>query len=447
MSRVALIGDNSTEYVNALLDIWNNGDCAVLIDWRIPFQTAHEMMIEANVSTCYIESKFFSKIRTEHFHSITFKVYNNNTTTAKELPANIYEKFHQNYSRNEAVIIYSSGTTGKSKGVILSHYAINTNADAIIDYMSPTEGDCIYIAKTLSHSSTLTGELLVALLSETRLIIAPTIVPPRVVLNNLIKYKVTTICVNPTLLQLYVDELKRNKYSISSLKTIYVSGSILSDKLHAKAQKAFYNTNVYNVYGLSEAGPRVTHQKINRPNNSSVGVPISGVEVAIVDENGMPVKKGTNVVIHVKTPSRYSGYVCGIEKYKSLYKEWLNTGDIGYIDNAGELHVVDRIDDVINIGAHKVYPSDVEKLILGNNNISACVVSKCTCNGTEMIGCLYVSDNDCALSIMQQLKTKLTSYEIPKRYLRVDMIPCNVRGKVNRNEVSRILSTTSDERT
>ena len=102
---------------------------------------------------------------------------------------------------------------------------------------------------------------------------------------------------------------------------------------------------------------------------------------------------------------------------------------------------------MINIGAHKVYPSDVEKLILGNNNISACVVSKCTYNGTEMIGCLYVSDNDCALSIMQQLKTKLTSYEIPKRYLRVAAIPCNIRGKVNRSEVSRILSVSVDERT
>ena len=55
MPRVALIGDNSIEYVNALIHIWNNGDCAVLLDWRIPFQTAYEMMLEANVSKCYID--------------------------------------------------------------------------------------------------------------------------------------------------------------------------------------------------------------------------------------------------------------------------------------------------------------------------------------------------------------------------------------------------------
>ncbi len=106
-----------------------------------------------------------------------------------------------------------------------------------------------------------------------------------------------------------------------------------------------------------------------------------------------------------------------------------------------------NIRDTLLTLAHKIYPSDVEKLILENDNISACAVSKCTYNGTEMIDCLYVSDNDCALSIMQQLKTKLMPYEIPKRYVRIAEIPCNIRGKVNRSEVSRILSTSVDERT
>lgn len=198
---------------------------------------------------------------------------------------------------------------------------------------------------------------------------------------------------------------------------------------------------------MTEAGPRVTSQKVNNSHNESVGLPISGVQITIIGYNGLPLNAGSKGIIHVKTPSAYSGYICGEEKHRSLYNNWLNTGDFGYIDNAGELYVVDRIDDVINIGAHKIYPSDVERLILENDRISACVVSKCTYNGAETIGCLYASDNDCVLSIMQQLKTKLMPYEIPKRYLRVDKIPCNMRGKVNRNEVNRILSTTSNERT
>ena len=447
MARIALIGDNSIEYVDVLLDIWNAGDCAVLIDWRIPFQTAYEMMIEANVSTCYIERRIFSKINTEDYNTLQFEVYDNNTATAKELPIEIYEKFHENYSRNEAVIIYSSGTTGKSKGVILSHYAINTNADAIMEYMSLSCDDCIYMVKTISHLSSITGELLTALKSRIRIIIGPVVVPPRIILNNVQKFGVTDMCLNPTILKLIVDECNRKEYNTSSLHNMYVHGAKTDIKLSENAKTVFSDINIYFEYGLTEAGPRVTSQKVNDSHDESVGLPIFGVQITIIGDNGLPLNAGSKGIIHVKTPSTYSGYICGEEKHKSLYNDWLNTGDIGYIDNAGELYVVDRIDDVINLGAHKIYPSDVENLILENDNISACVVSKCTYNGTEMIGCLYVSDNDCDLSIMQQLKTKLMPYEIPKRYVRVSAIPCNMRGKVNRSEVNRILSVSADERT
>lgn len=447
MARIALIGDNSVEYISTLLDIWNRGDCAVLIDWRIPFQTAHEMMIEANVSKCYIEGRIFSKISPKDYPSLKFEVYDNNTVTAKELPANAYEKFHENYSSDEAIIIYSSGTTGKSKGVILSHFAINTNADAIMEYMKLNPYDCVYMVKTISHLSCITGELLTALKSRIRIIIGSVVVPPRVILNNAQRFGVTDMCINPTILRLIVEECKRKDYDISSLHNIYVHGAKTDTKLSENAKTVFSDINIYFEYGLTEAGPRVTSQKVNDSHNESDGVPITGVKIAIIDNNGIPLRTGEKGIIHVKTPSIYSGYVCGEEKHKSLYNDWLNTGDIGYIDNAGELHVVDRIDDVINIGAHKIYPSDVERLILEKDNISACVVSKCTYNGTETIGCLYVSDNDCGLSIIQQLKAKLMPYEIPKRYVRVSAIPCNVRGKVNRSEVSRMLSVSSDERT
>ena len=446
MARVALIGDNSIEYVDLLLDIWNTGDCAVLIDWRVPLQTAYEMMMEANVSKCYIEIRIFSKIQSEDYKSIQFEAYENYTTTAKEIPNYVHVKFRENYSRDEAVIIYSSGTTGKSKGVILSHYAINTNADAILAYMKLGHNDCIYMVKTISHLSSITGELLTALKSRTKIIIGPVVVPPRIILNNVQKFGVTDMCINPTILRLVVEECSRKDYNISSLHNIYVHGAKTDTKLSEKAKDVFSDINIYFEYGLTEAGPRVASQKVNDSHNESAGLPIYGVQIAIIEYNGLPLNAGVKGIIHVKTPSICSGYVCGEEKHKSLYNDWLNTGDVGYIDNAGELHVVDRIDDVINIGAHKIYPSDVEKLILANNNISACVVSKCTYNGTEMIGCLYVSDNDCALSIMQQLKTKLMPYEIPKRYIRVAAIPCNIREKVNRSEVNRILSLHSDER-
>lgn len=440
MSRIALIGENSLGYVNALLDIWNNGNCAVLIDWRIPSQTMIDLMNEAEVHKCYIEKYLFEKIKLALPTTIDFIFYEKINSSAMVLPKYISCKFQENYSKNEAIIIYSSGTTGKVKGIILSHFDINTNADAIIDYMKPTTENCIYIAKTLSHSSTLTGELLVALKTKMNIVIAPTIVPPRYVFMNIKKFNVTFICLNPTLLSMLADELAKKQYDISTLIAVYVSGCILNDKIYNKAHMVFSNIPIYNVYGLSEAGPRVTAQRIDCCKSNSVGKPISGIEIAIVNENGNLVSDGKRGVIHVNTPSLFSNYVTGDVKHISLYRGWLNTGDVGYKDKFGELHIVGRIDDIIICDAHKVYPSDIENLIMQDNAITDCAVSRCVCNGLEIIGCLYVSHTDCTFNIVHRLKNILMQYEIPKKFLMVKSIPYNDRGKIDRKKVSDILS-------
>ena len=438
MARVAIVGENSIEYVSKLLDVWNNGDCAVLLDWRIPSNTLIQMMEEAGVLNCIIEKVLFEKIQ-DPSHNINFDVYEKDSASSEILPSCIYDKYHENYSKDEAVIIYSSGTTGKAKGIILSHYAINTNADAIIDYMKPTPQDCIYIAKTISHSSTITGELLVALKTKTKLVISPTIVPPRYVLNNINKFGVTIVCLNPTLLSMFVDEYKRKQYDLSSLKTIYVSGSILNDKTYEKAHAVFSHIQVYNVYGLSEAGPRVTAQRIDCCQSNSVGKPIKDIEIKLVSEQGNIVSDGEYGVVHVKTPSLFDGYIVGQNKHKSLYEDWHNTGDVGYIDANDELHIINRLDDVIIIDSHKVYPSEVEKIIIKQCRVKECAVAKIELNDNEFIGCLYASEKEIDRDVKEKLKSKLLVYEIPRFFLRCDALPRTQNGKTSTREVQAFL--------
>lgn len=438
MSRVALIGDNSIEYIDTLLSIWSDGDCAVLIDCRIPFETAYSMMIEADVRKCFIDRRFLGKIDVSEYTSIEFIPFNSTGNTTMLLPDSIRKKYNQNYSRGEAVVIYSSGTTGKSKGIILSHYAISTNADSILDYMDLSDKDCIYISKPLVHSSTLVGELLTALKSGADIIVAPVIVPPRVILNNISKYGVTVICLNPHLMKLCSDEIQRKKYDVSSLKAIYVSGSIFSDKLYSFAHDVFRDIPVYNVYGLSEAGPRVTAQRSECCKSNSVGKPINGVEIAVVDNNGTVVTVGEKGLVHVGTPSLFSGYVSGNIKHESLYKDWLNTGDIGYIDENEELHIVDRADDMIIIDSHKVYPSEIEKIILNINRITDCTVTVVKNGDKEVIGCLYVSEIQIE-DLKKRLMGILPVYEIPHILFRVQVLPRNNNGKILKSKVQELL--------
>lgn len=442
MSRVALIGENSIGYIETLLTIWNEGDCAVMLDWRIPFTTILEMMSEAGVEKCYIEFDLFSKFCKSEYVSnhIEFIPYKRMNYVAKAVPQTVVEKYRENYSMNEAVVIYSSGTTGRSKGIILSHYAINTNADAIIDYMKPQNNDCIYIAKTLSHSSTLTGELLVALKSKMKIVVAPTIVPPRYIMKAIKEHDVTMICFSVKLLSLFISTYEQKPCALSSLRVIYVSGSIYHDSLYDKVRRILTDIPVYNAYGLSETAPRLSVQTKSCCKSNSVGKPIKGVELAIVGEEGVLVRDGERGVIHVNTPCMYNGYIVGTEKNRSLYRNWFNTGDIGFIDQYGELHVVGRVDDVIICAAHKIYPSDIENLIMKHLSVSECVVVKCMLSEFEMIGCLYVSDIDRSKEIYTKLKKHYMQYEIPKFYLKVDSIPHNSRGKVDRKSAAIMLS-------
>ena len=436
MSRIGLIGENSVEYINHLLNIWNNGDCAILIDWRIPIATVLEMMKEAGAYVCYVEAdKYDIPINS---HEINFIVYERKDNSAKLLPIELHEKYKENNSHEEAVILYSSGTTGKAKGVILSHYAISTNANAIIDYIQPSTNDCIYIAKSLSHSSTLTGELLVALKAKMKLIIAPTAVPPRFILQNIDKFGVSIMCLNPTLLQMLLREYKTRKYAIRSLKTIYISGSILNDRLYKEAHLVLENISIFNVYGLSEAGPRVAAQQINCCRYNSVGKPIKGVEIEIVDAEGNLVKQGERGIIHVNTPSRFEGYITGNGKNKSLYRDWLNTGDIGFIDENDELHIVERVDDVIIINSHKIYPSEVENIILANSAIECCVVLSIEVFHKEYICCIYSGEKEDVVLLKQKLLRILISYEIPRYWINCDSIPSTINGKYMKSEIQKM---------
>ncbi len=440
MSRIALIGNNSVEYIRNLLNIWNSGHCAVLIDWRIPFETAVDMMKEADVKKCYIETGLYPEASEEEQYSGFFERYEKSNLKAEVVPSSVYDEFSENNSKEEAVVIYSSGTTGKSKGIILSHYAINTNADAIIDYMKPTSDDCIYICKTLSHSSTLVGELLLALKTKTKLIVAPVIVPPRYVLNNIEKYGVTILCVNPSLLSLYADSYNLSKFNLSTLKTIYVSGSILNDKVYTKAHESFSDISIYNVYGLSEAGPRVTAQTENSCKSNSVGKPIKGVQIQIVDEQGKPLPRGDRGVLYVSTQSQFNGYIVGLQKNPSLYKTWLNTGDIGYVDKDGELHIVGRVDDVIIIDSHKIYPSEIENILMDQTTVKECSIVKINIDSYECLGCVYVGTIENVLEMKKILRKKLMSYEIPRFLVQCDHLPKNTNGKVIVSEVQDYLA-------
>lgn len=431
IQRVGLVCENSIEFVDKLLYIWNSGYSAILIDWRIPFNEIHSLLREANAFKCYIEDKLLNKNNITN-GDIEYETIHINYDRIPIISNEIKEKYNNNYSMDEAIVFYSSGTTGRSKGIILSHYAISKNADAINKYMRLNENDSIYIIKSLAHSSTLTGELLVGLKSKANITLSPTFISPRNMLNNIIKYKITIMCVNPTLLLFFSDVLKSEKYEFRTLRVIYTSGSIAYKELIDKSIKLFGNTKIYNVYGLSEAGPRVTAQVDYSGVNGNVGKPIDGVKIKVISAEGQECINGQEGIVHVKTPSQMIGYVSGNKKRKSLYNDWLNTGDIGYIDKNNDLFIIGRSDNMIIMGSHNVYPEQIEEKFLRNNIFSDCIVIGVDNKiyGQKLV-CLYTKSHENKY-FNKFLKDNFAPYEIPKEFLEVSDLPKTKNGKNSR---------------
>lgn len=428
--RIALIGKNSIQYIEIVLKIWEQGDSAVLIDWKTPFNIIKKILEDVNCCLCYFDSSISIQKNELTHNRIQVVPYDAQIEKEELVPQQITEKYKPNYSKDEAVIIYSSGTTGKAKGIVLSHYAINTNADAIIEYMNPTSIDCIYLVKTLSHSSTFIGELLVALKSKMNLLVSPTIISPKYIFGNIIKYNVSILCLNPTLLRLYTTEFQKHTYEIATLKKIYVSGDILHYSDKSAAQKVFPFVDIYNVYGLTEAGPRVTAQTPYHHHCSSVGCPVKGVEIQIRDQNMLPLKQGEKGIVWVKTPSLFTNYIAGEKEYVNVVNDWLNTGDIGVLDVYNELHILGRLDDMIIINAHKIYPTDIENCILKYCDVDNCAVVSVLYNNEYYLGCLYEAKHERS-NFVNKLSKFLLPHEIPKLYIK-GQIPKTSTGKINR---------------
>lgn len=427
VNRIAIITDNSSRSLEIILNAWKRNESVVLIDYRLPLEYIVSFFEENPITYCYVENGL---INVNSLTNLTrVKIIEKGNCPILISRDQYISLFEERYDRNEAVVLFSSGTSGKNKGIRLSHYAINKNADAIRQYMKPEENDVFYLMKSITHSSTFVGEFLVAIKGGNSILFSPTVVSARLLVKNIIDYDVTIVGLNPILLKYFVMIGIKD---IGKLRKIYCSGARISKEELGNAREKLKGMQIFNSYGLTEAGPRVCCQELSCHNNS-VGKPIAGVSVKVLDKKGKSVENGKIGEIYVKTDSVFLGYL-NEENYQD---EWLPTKDIGYWDDRGELYVIGRIDDVMQINAHNIYPEVIEETICRNTNINECLVYKDVSDysGKEQLLCLYVAPSLLrAKDIRNVLKDFLVDYEIPTCFYMVENIKYNENGKKIRNQ-------------
>lgn len=333
-----------------------------------------------------------------------------------------------------ALIMCTSGTTGTPKGAMLTETNVLTNVQDIASYFGITATDTILIARPLYHCAVLTGEFLTALVKGAKVRFYSGTFNPAQVLKLLKQYEVTAFCGTPTLLSV-MARFKRQTDEFS-LKHICVSGECMSFETGMQIADAFPGSDIYHIYGLTEACPRVAWlpPALFRDYADCVGIPLRSVSVKILSADGKTVKDNAVGTLWVKGNNVMAGYYNDPEKTAEVLKRgWLCTGDLAQFNEKGLLQIKGRGDDLIIKAGMNIYPQEIEGALKADPRVRELYVCGC-CDeklGVQIVLNIAGEFGDVA-EVRALCRARLPGYQMPNKINLVEELPKNGSGKIIR---------------
>ena len=296
------------------------------------------------------------------------------------------------------------------------------------------KSDTILISRPLYHCAVLTGEFLTALVKGVKIRFYSGTFNPAVVLSMLKTYGITALCGTPTLLSM-MARFKR-KMDNDLLRHICISGECMGMETGLHIANAFPNANIYHIYGLTEACPRVSYLPPNkfREHADCVGVPLRSVSLKILSTEGVPVDDNEIGTLWVKGDNVMVGYYNNPEKTAEVLKDgWLCTGDLALFTKDGLLKIKGRSDDMIIKAGMNIYPQEIESALKIDPRVKEALVYKIENpkTGTQ-VGLKLIGDFSNVDEIKKLCTEVLPSFEIPFKIELVEELPKNASGKVIR---------------
>ena len=341
-----------------------------------------------------------------------------------------------------AAILYTSGTTGRSKGAMLSHTNLLSNAQVLKDYWgwrSPAQGGDVMIhALPIFHVHGLFVALHGALLSGSPMLWQSRFDPAWVVQNL---PRATVFMGVPTLYVRMLAEAGLNPHQCRNMR-LFISGSapMLLDTFTQWQQRTGHT--ILERYGMSETAMLTSNPcdpALGERRGGTVGFPLPGVQLRVMDEQGAALAPGEIGGIQVRGPNVFKGYWHMPEKTREEFAAdgFFKTGDVGRIDADGYVTIVGRSKDLIISGGYNVYPAEVESYVNDLPGVAESALVGIPHPDFGEVGVLVVTCRDGEPLDPQQIiaatKAKLANFKVPKQCFVVGALPRNAMGKVQKN--------------
>ncbi len=338
-----------------------------------------------------------------------------------------------------AVILYTSGTTGTPKGAELTHSNLTNNVKVSMSLFDVGEGDVMLGALPLFHSFGQTCALNCTMAAGGTLTLIPRFDPEKA-LEIIQRDKVSIFEGVPTMFSAMLHAPNKDDIDVSCLRVCASGGSAMPVEVLTQFEEQF-GTKVLEGYGLSETSPVASFNHPDRERKpGSIGTPIQGVEMKVVDDEGNEVEQGEVGEIVIRGHNVMKGYWNRADATKESIRDgWFHTGDMAKIDEEGYFFIVDRKKDMIIRGGYNVYPREIEEVLYEHPAVrEAAVVGVPHQELGEEVGAAVALKEGASVDkseLQGFVKDQVAAYKYPRHIWFVDELPKGPTGKILKREI------------
>ncbi|KAJ52004.1 acyl-CoA synthetase (AMP-forming)/AMP-acid ligase II [Clostridium tetanomorphum] len=429
---VLLISENSIFFIESYFGIIKSGAICVPINPSLGQEHIKYILNSLKIRHIFIEKKLMKNI--ENLLNEDIEIY-----TEEDLKklGDIFlnTEIESNKSDDVAVILFTSGSTARPKGVMLTHENLISNTNSIIEYLQLSKVDRIEVVlpfyycygTSLLHTHIRVGGSLV---------INNRFMFPETVLDDIDKYQCTGFAGVPSTFQILLKMSNIKNRSMPSLRYITQAGGRMAKIFIKELMNILPHVDIYIMYGQTEATARLSYlpPKMLESKMESIGKGIPGTELKVIDKDGKEVNVGEVGEIVAKGKNIMKGYFNDEEETKRVLKNrYLYTGDLGTVDKDGYIYIVGRGKNIIKSAGNRISPKEIEDVILRINEVIECAVIGIEDDVLGEAVKAFVVLKDKLLNdkyIINYCKNNLPSYKVPKVVTILDELPKNSSGKV-----------------
>jgi long-chain acyl-CoA synthetase len=336
-----------------------------------------------------------------------------------------------------AALLYTSGTTGQPKGVLLTHGNLVFNSQTTAHHTRMTDQDRLLCFLPLFHCFGQNFIMNTAMYTGATLVLHERFVADEI-LESALSDRATMFFGVPAV---YVRLLARPQIEmyLDSVRYYFSAAAPLSVETVRRWRERLGQT-IYEGYGLTETAPFATYNHDSEYREGSVGTSVDGVQIKIVNENGESLPPGELGEIAIKGPNVMKGYFNRPEETARAIRDgWFLTGDIGRMDESGYLFLVDRVKDMVNVSGYKVWPREVEEVLSKHSglNESAVIGVPDPVSGEAVKAFVVVKEGETLTEedLIKFCRSRMAVYKAPRYVEFIDALPRNPTGKVLKREL------------